>query len=149
MLIDKMGAYMIRTSTINDCDAIYNLICELENIALPREVFGDIYTEQLGCENHICLVYEADGKVVGVLNMRFERQLHHSERIAEIMEFCVSGEYRGRGIGKELLAAAREAAADGGCAQLELATNQGRTDAHRFYQREGMVNTHFKFTMRL
>lgn len=140
---------MIRKATMTDLDAVYGLICELENTALPREAFGDIYTEQLNNENCTCLVYEADGRVVGVLNMRFERQLHHAERIAEVMELCVSAGYRGRGIGKELLAAAREAAAAGGCAQLELATNQKRKDAHRFYKREGMENTHFKFTVRL
>lgn len=140
---------MIRKATMTDLDAVYSLICELENTVLPREAFGDIYTEQLNNENYTCLVYEADGNVVGVLNMRFERQLHHAERIAEVMELCVSAEYRGRGIGKELLAAAREAAAAGGCAQLELATNQKRKYAHRFYYREGMENTHFKFTVRL
>lgn len=87
--------------------------------------------------------------MIGILNLRFEGQLHHLERIAEILEFAVAFEYIGRGIGKEMLAQSYQIAKDNVCSQIELACNQLRKDAHRFYTRECMNNFHFKFYKRL
>ena len=81
--------------------------------------------------------------------LRFEEQLHHSERIAEIMEFAVDEAYRKQGIGKEMLANACQLAGDFGCTQIEVACNQCRKATHRFYLREGMHNYHFKFSKSL
>ena len=41
---------------------------------------------------------EHDNDIIGVSNLRFEEQLHHSECIAEIMEFAVDKTYRKQGI---------------------------------------------------
>ena len=65
------------------------------------------------------------------------------------MEFAINSAYRKQGIGKELFAKACQVAKDFGCAQIEAACNQLRTDTHRFYLREGMHNFHFKFSKSL
>ncbi len=88
------------------------------------------------------MVCEFDNDIMGVLNLRFEGQLHHSEYIAEIMEFVITSSYRNRGIGKEMLANAGQLAKEAGCNQL-------RENTHRFYAREGMHNFHFKFSQSL
>lgn len=138
--------YMFRKGTLKDCIGIYNLICELENNQLPFDRFSEIYQSQISDNHYYCLVCEHDNSIIGVLNLRFEEQLHHSERIAEILEFAVNSSYRKRGIGKELLAYACQLAKEFGCTQIEAACNQRRADAHRFYLREGMKNSHFKFS---
>ncbi len=140
---------MYRKSISDDCKAIYSLICEMENKELPYDRFEEIYNQQINESNYYCLVCEQDDKVIGMLNLRFEEQLHHSERIAEILELAVSDAYRSRGIGKELLDLSCQIAKDNDCSQIELACNQLRKDAHRFYTREGMNNFHFKFSKRL
>ena len=137
---------IFRKGNEHDCGAVYQLICELENKQLCYEDFSQIYRQQLESEHYYCLVCQAADEVVGILNLRFEKQLHHSEQIAEIMEFAVGAPHRNRGIGKNMFAQACRLARDAGCTQIELATNQLRKDAHRFYSREGMHNFHYKFT---
>lgn len=140
---------MYRKSELSDCKAVYNLICDLECKELPFDKFSEIYEEQINNKNYYCLVCEYDNDVIGVLNLRFEKQLHHSECIAEIMEFVIKSSSRKRGIGKEMLEKACQIAKSFGCVQIEAASNQLRTDTHRFYLREGMHNFHFKFSKSL
>ncbi|MBQ3567596.1 MAG: GNAT family N-acetyltransferase [Anaerotignum sp.] len=140
---------MFRKSEEKDCKAIYDLICDMENKELPYVVFEEIYRKQLQKEDMYCLIREENGKVTAMLNLRFEEQLHHSEKIAEIMEFVVDAEYRNAGAGKEVLAEAGRVALEHGCSQIEVACNQLRKDTHRFYEREGMHNFHYKFSKRL
>ena len=92
------------------------------------------------------LVAEVDGKVVGLLHLRMEFQLHHCGTVAEIMELIVSDAVRSKGIGAELLGEARALALRNECVQFEVTSNQKRKNAHRFYQREGLEQTHVKLT---
>lgn len=140
---------LLRKSTPADEAAIYRLICGLENKELPQAAFSAIYQSQVSSPQYYHLVCEQAGEVIGILTLRFEGQLHHAERIAEVLEFAVDPACRSQGIGKAMFARACALAQENGCAQIELATNQLRTDAHRFYRREGMNNFHYKFSMRL
>ena len=138
-----------RKAVLADCEKIYSLMCELEGEELPHETFCEIYREQVNSKRQYCLVAEKDDVILAVLNLRFEGQLHHGEYIAEVMEFVVGAAYRSQGLGKQMFEKAIEIAESYGCAQIELASNQIRKDAHRFYMREGMVRTHYKFSKRL
>lgn len=140
---------MYRKATLNDCEKVYNLICDMECKQLPFENFFVIYRKQMINRHYYCLIYEQENNIVGVLNLRFEEQLHHSECIAEIMEFAVDSAYRKQGIGKGMFESACQVAKDFGCTQIEVACNQLRLDTHRFYLREGMHNFHFKFSKSL
>lgn len=137
---------MYRKAEKTDCGQIYQLICKLEGQTLPPEVFRAIFEKQLESEAFFCLVCELEGRVAGVLNLRFEEQLHHCGLVAEIMEFVVAPGFRGRGIGGELFRFAGETAKERGCIQIEAACNQKRTEAHRFYMGVGMEKGHFKFS---
>lgn len=137
---------MYRKSRLSDCNAVYDLICALESKQLPFENFREIYEEQINNKNYYCIVCEYDNNIIGVLNLRFEKQLHHAECIAEIMEFVINSSFRKNGIGKEMFNMACRISKDAGCTQIELATNRSRSGAHRFYSREGMNNSHFKFS---
>lgn len=139
-------AVTLRPAGREDCQAVYELICRLEDTRFPFDTFSTLYEEQLVSERHICLLCEREGSVVGVLNLRMEGQLHHCGRVAEVMELVVSPACRGEGIGSQLLTEACVLAREWGCVQIEVACNQLRKDTHRFYQREGMTGTHFKFS---
>ena len=140
---------LYRKADLMDCEKVYSLICELEERELLFERFQEIFREQLSSKNWYCLVAEKDGCLLAVLNLRFEAQLHHSEYVAEVLEFAVKSDCRRQGIGREMLAKAEQIARQHGCAQIEAACNQLRTNTHRFYQREGMKNSHYKFSKRL
>lgn len=136
---------MLRKSKENDCDIIYKLICDLENKQFEYKKFKSIYIKQLRDSHYYCLACELDGEIIGLLNLRFEEQLHHAETIAEILEFSILDEYRNRGIGKEMFERACLIAKIKGCLQIEVDCNNLRKNTHRFYLREGMYNSHYKF----
>lgn len=139
-------AGFIRAATTADCQIIYDLICDMEETKLPFETFRCIYFKQIANPRYECLVYEEQGVVLGFINMRYEYQLHHAAVIAEIMEFCVDASVRSKGIGKLLFDTACDHARTSNCVQIEVACNQLRAKTHRFYEREGMKNFHFKFS---
>lgn len=140
---------MFRKSTESDCRAIYNLIYDMENKELPYDEFEKIYFKQINRDDMYCLVNSVEDEVIAFINLRFEDQLHHCEKIAEIMEFVVDARYRNRGVGKDTFEEASRIALGRGCSQIEVACNQLRVDTHRFYEREGMHNFHYKFSKRL
>lgn len=129
-----------------DVKRVYDLICDMEERKLSYKDFERIFNAQLKDENYYCLVCRREGELIAVLNLRFEEQLHHAGKIGEIMEFAVDEQYRGRGLGKEMLGLALILAGERGCLQIEVACNQLRSDTHRFYLREGMHNFHYKFS---
>ena len=140
---------MYRKSIWEDCEKVYHLICQMESRELPFDKFSAIYRKQISNTENYCLICERDNQVIGILNLRFEEQLHHAAYIAEIMEFAVDSAYRSQGIGKEMFAEACRIAKESGCTQIEVACNQLRADTRRFYAREGMHNFHFKFSKTL
>lgn len=140
---------MYRKATIDDCKFVYELICDMEHSVLPYVRFKEIFGNQLCSRNYFCLVNDQNKRLIGVLNLRFEEQLHHADSIAEIMEFAVDPAFRNKGIGKNMLEQACVIAREYGCTKIEVACNQLREDTHRFYLREGMHNYHFKFSKSL
>lgn len=69
---------MYRKATLDDCNKVYNLICEMECKQLAFDRFSMIYQKQMSNGHYYCLLCEHDNNVIGVLNLRFEEQLHHS-----------------------------------------------------------------------
>ena len=135
---------MIRIGTLDDCHAVYSLICEMENCELDYVSFREIYGKMLKCNAYAVLVAVEDNNVVGEITLRFEEQLHHCAKIAEIMECAVQENFRSRGIGRLFLENACELAKKQNCVQIEVSSNQVRLRAHKFYERAGMKNTHYK-----
>ena len=83
------------------------------------------------------LVADADGELVGFCT---GYQDLHSVRFGYrvwVEDLAVDPEHRSRGVGKALLDAAKSWARERGATHLELDSAEARTDAHRFYEREG------------
>lgn len=83
------------------------------------------------------LVADADGELVGICT---GYQDLHSVRFGYrvwVEDLAVDPEHRSRGVGKALLDAAKDWARERGATHLELDSAEARTDAHRFYEREG------------
>lgn len=140
---------MFQKALPKDCMAVYDLICDMEQKKLPYDRFQEIFLHQLSQPNFRCLILREEEKVLGVLNLRFEEQLHHAARVAEIMELAIDPDSRNKGLGKALFLYACDIAKNEGCIQIEVACNQLRKDTHRFYLREGMRNFHYKFSKSL
>lgn len=95
------------------------------------------------------LVAEAEGSLVGICTVY---QDLHSVRFgyrAWVEDLAVDPERRSEGIGKALLDGAKDWARERGATHLELDSGLARTDAHRFYDREGSQYKSFSFGWRL
>ena len=121
----------------------------MEETEFPADRFEGIFRRQVESPAYACYLWEEEGAVKAALALRFEEQLHHCGMVAEILEFVVDPSQRGGGVGHQLLAAAQGLCREKGCCLVELSCSHKRTDAHRFYSREGFVDTHKHFTMGL
>jgi GNAT superfamily N-acetyltransferase len=91
------------------------------------------------------LVAEEAGRLVGLCTAY---QDLHSVRFgyrAWVEDLAVDPDRRSQGIGARLLGAARDWARARGATHLELDSAEARTDAHRFYEREGAVYRSISF----
>lgn len=106
--------------------------------------------EEIARGDGAVLVAELDGDVVGVCQLIVFRHLQaQGGRCAEIESVHVHPDHRSAGIGTLLLTAAVERARDLGCYRVQLTSNTARPDAHRFYERLGMVPSHVGFKLPL
>ncbi len=137
---------MIRKAVPEDVYIVYQLISELEECEFPESEFRQIFDEILNSSHHCIFLYENNSEIMGLLHLRLENQLHHCGKTAEIMELIIKNGYRSEGIGGSLFNAAFEYAVKQNCVIFEVTSNRKRADAHRFYQKNGMEHSHYKFT---
>lgn len=96
--------------------------------------------------NQQLLVAEADGTVVGMLQVTFIPGLsRQGSWRANVEAVRVAAELRGRGIGAQLMAQAEQLARERGCRLVQLTSDLQRADAHRFYTRLGYSASHAGF----
>jgi GNAT superfamily N-acetyltransferase len=96
------------------------------------------------------LVVEMRGEVVGVCQLVIFRHLQSRGGLcAEIESVHVHPDWRGQGIGHLLMESALATARDLGCYRVQLTSNNGRPEAHRFYESLGFEPSHLGFKLRL
>lgn len=64
---------------------------------------------------------------------------------AEIESLHVHPDFRSQGIGERLVDAAVDVAREAGCFRIQLTSDLGRSEAHRFYQRLDFEPSHVGF----
>jgi GNAT superfamily N-acetyltransferase len=107
----------------------------------PPQWDPDVATERLRraatATDAVVLVARAGEAVVGVCTTYLDFESVRFGRRAWVEDLAVDPERRSLGIGKRLLDAAKDWARERGATHLELDSGHARTDAHRFYEREG------------
>jgi GNAT superfamily N-acetyltransferase len=86
------------------------------------------------------LVAERDGRVVGTVAVTAIPYLEREGRWGRIVALVIAEELRGRGIGRRLVEAAEEVAADLGCVAMEVTSARARTGSHPFYRSLGYAD---------
>lgn len=142
-------AFEIRKASVYDTQAVYSLICDLENETLPFDWFGEIYLRNLENASILYFVGDQSGEVIAFASLHIQSLLHHCSNIAEIQEIIVKPEHQRHGIGHKLFDVLETMARNSGCAMLEVCCNRKRNRSHRFYEGCGMTKSHYKFTYRL
>ncbi len=137
---------MVRKATMQDEAAVRELIGMLVHETLDEELFRGIYIEMLESDDRYCWVFEDNGEVTGTLTLRIGSMLCRLGTISEIQELMVNPEKRSKGAGGQLIREAERITRERGCVRMEVSCSNYREDAHRFYEREGMVFTRRRYT---
>ena len=133
-------------ATISDMQAIYKLICQLEEQTLCPADFERIYLQNLQNPTICYLLCKDGGEVLGFCSLHMQSLLHHAGKIAEVQELILCPGARGSGAGRALMEAAKQRAQQEGCLQIEVCCNLRREGAHQFYEHIGLNRSHYKFT---
>lgn len=89
-----------------------------------------------------------EGAVAAVAGFRIGENLAWG-RFLYVDDLVTSEQQRSKSFGAALLSWLREHARQEGCEQLHLDSGLQRKDAHRFYEREGVLISSYHFTERL
>lgn len=138
------GTSSIRSADWTDASAVYAFLCELEEAPLDQTKFQTIFRHNLTNPAVHYFVAEEAGVLIGFISCHIQYLLHHIGKIGEIQELFVRSEYRNARVGQQLLDAVTALAVREGCVNLEVTTNQRRTDAIRFYERAAFRRSHYK-----
>ena len=96
----------------------------------------------------MALAQESDRRVVGfaVVHLRANHNWRvHGERFAELETLAVLPGYRGKGIGRRLMAAAYDQIRAEGVEELSIVVVEQNADARRFYEAEGFLPWHVTY----
>ena len=122
------------TATDPLIDQAYTVLIELRP-HLTREQFLALFASEAHA-NWTSTVALYDGHVVGVANWRLQRNTAHGFS-AFIDDLCTTANMRSHGVGKALSDHVIMRARTLGCHDVTLTSGNQRSDAHRFYLREG------------
>jgi PhnO protein len=135
----------LRPATLEDTDAVYGLICELKQKEYDQATFAAGFAANLNNPSQRYQLALVNGEIVGLIGIQMMFPLNLNCWIGEIQELVILPQMRGLNVGQRLLAWAEEEARQNGASQMELSSGKVRTDAHRFYLREGYQQSHFRF----
>lgn len=139
----------IRPATFSDCETIHQFLCDLEEEILDPIRFRAIFRHNLQEPRFRYFVIEADTGLVGYVSCHVQHLLHHVGLVGEIQELYIAPAYRNQRLGRQLIAYLEALATKEGWINLEVTTNQKRTDTQRFYEQLGFQATHMKFVKSL
>jgi GNAT superfamily N-acetyltransferase len=108
---------------------------------LTARSFATVYDEGYSQGLRYTAAYE-DGDCLGVAGWRIVAMTAYIKKLY-VDDLVTTERARSRGVGRALLAGMVDRARAAGCRALDLDSAVHRSDAHRFYMREGLVITAF------
>lgn len=152
----------------NPCEHIRVRAAAVGDVAQLCELLSQLFTqeadfapdkERQSCGLHLILaqpdmgrIYcaEREDRIVGMVSILFSISTAEGGRVACLEDMIVHSDWRGTGIGGQLLRAAIAGAKDAGCLRVTLLTDQTNTKAAEFYAHAGfsrsqMVPMRLKF----
>ena len=138
---------LIRPVSESDFEAVYHFINALEDCVFPKESQHAIFLENLSNPKHIFLLSEINQIPVGFLSCHVQNLIHHGGLVGEIQEFFIHQNYRGKGIGRQLINEILQYADRNNLKSIEVTTNKRRVENVLIYENLGFGLTHNKFTI--
>jgi GNAT superfamily N-acetyltransferase len=130
----------IRKAVIEDWKAISDLLSQLDYSDTETFIRNKIEKLIIHPDEDL-LVYEDNERVIAFISMHYIPQIALKGDFARISYFAVDKTIRSKGIGREIEAFCTELAKNKNCDRLEVHCHSRRTDAHRFYVRQGFIES--------
>ena len=133
----------IRDGQPEDMDVLVALLQELFSIEADFAVDEARQHEGLsmmlgGCGKHRCVkVAETEGRVVGMCTAQILISTAEGGRVALVEDMVVKAQYRGMGIGRQLMFSIEKWAHNHGITRLQLLADRTNFSALDFYDRMG------------
>jgi GNAT superfamily N-acetyltransferase len=142
----------IREATEADVDAMLSLWRELESIQGGYRLFpmvsdaeeriAGLFREAIADPDSTAFVIDGPDGMLAMAIARVTEQGHHSmsdARVVELSRVVVRADARGRGLGKELIEAARVFGEDRGASFISAKLFTGNVEGRAFWERMGFV----------
>jgi len=133
------GIVTTRVASTVDAEAIARLSGQL-GYSVEDDMLRKRLSALLGSTLDSVYVAETDGSVVGWIHVFASVRLE-TVAMGEIGGLIVDQEHRGKGVGERLVEEAEGWAQRLGLSRIRVRTRATRTEAHRFYAREGYRRT--------
>ena len=138
-----MSEAFIREARRGDSEALVGLVAQLEFDVDPAGVAERL--QLLARKGEPVLVAEVNGRPVGMLDWHVMTTVHRTRSVGRIVTLVIDSEFRGKGIGTALMAAAEARIRKRGCEKLEVTSNLSLERAHAFYERYGLERSSVRF----
>jgi GNAT superfamily N-acetyltransferase len=142
-----------RKATEQDLPAVLALYAQPDlddGYTLDLPAAQNLFRKMQSYPNYALYVAEIEDKVIGTFALLIMDNLAHQGRPSGVAEdVVVNAEWRGKGVGKQMMAFAIEKCREAGCYKLALSSNLRRTQAHKFYETLGFERHGYSFLIRL
>jgi ribosomal protein S18 acetylase RimI-like enzyme len=135
----------IRTAELTDIDTLVLLLAELFQIEADFQI--DASKQRAGLELLLnsqtawVFVAQADDKVVGMCSLQQLISTAEGAKVGLIEDLIVNADYRGQGIGQQLLRYVENWAKEQGLKRLQLLADKNNQSALDFYVRQDWKTT--------
>jgi GNAT superfamily N-acetyltransferase len=128
--------YRIRAASPDDSKQLAALVEQLGYRADERFI-RDQLAQLASQPGTTVFVADDNGAITGLLCLSIIPLLHVSGGLGRISALVIDSQFRGKGVGRRLVAEAEEFAWNTGCARIEITSGDHRPDAHAFYEAIG------------
>jgi GNAT superfamily N-acetyltransferase len=131
----EMTDFVIRRATSADAAGVADLSGIL-GYPVDRENMQRRLARIGGCEEHVVLVAETSGQIIGWIHGAVHEFLV-AGRVGEICGLVVAEGQRTNGVGRRLVEAVEQWARGRGLDQVSVRSNVARPESHPFYEKVG------------
>lgn len=137
-----MKGILIREAKKSDLPGIEQLAAELveamdDTAGIGLSLVHKNCRDLLSDAHSYLLVAEIKGVIVGFIHLATRRTVLHRGLSGFIDELVITRDYRGQGIGKQLISSAIEKCRQLGCCEVEVSAEKTNSKARGFYKRCG------------
>jgi len=140
----------IRAATDADLQSILDLFVEIEEDGrvLSIEKARSIFARMQSYPDYKVYVVISGGSIVGTFALLIMDNLAHMGASSGVVEdVVVRQDWRGKGVGKQMMRFAMNRCLERGCYKVALSSNLRRKAAHRFYDDLGFQRHGYSFVV--